>query len=863
MKTENRMEPGLGLNLGGPPLREDCTTHEESFPEMFMPEEPVEKTAGVGNVQDDQLVPSTTYFTKAQARKMNDFLSGTKLSFKSNLNSVITTVGAEVLNTLITGDSRHYRSGMIFKFPRFEDPRIALRKAKDNKVVLPFDAGETAKKPVPVTRGGALASTTQSYDELKAQLLQQGRLFEDPEFPPVDSSLYYSQPPPRPIQWLRPHVSIMCISSRIHLNNFGRDMPINHLDVFPPQRLCGSYEALKGGTTSEALEDFTGGIAEMFELRSKCPPDLFKIMLKSQERCSLMACSIQADPNRYEARLPNGLIMGHAYSVTSVKMIDTSTAHQVALVRVRNPWGDEAEWKGAWSDKSPEWNQIPAETRKLVGLTFEDDGEFWMSYKDFISNFEKLEICHLGPQSLGGAGELPGRKWEMCIEHGSWIPRVSAGGCRNFLETFWINPQFSVNLVDPDEDDDVNEGTMIVGLMQKHRRKLRKQGEDLLTIGYAIYALPESHSGTLDMNFFKYNASKARSPAFINLREVCGRHKLPPGRYAIIPSTFQPNEEAEFMLRIFTEHPQTSEEIDDAVAAADTSALIQPLNEAQVEALKRAFTKVAGVDGEIDSEELRDILNVAFTRDFKFDGFTLESCRSMISMMDFDRSGMLNFDEFKTLWNLLRLWKTAFKKFDVDKSGCMNSFELRNALKAVGADHDDLRFAAIAHTHLSSVTVALLLCIPRPNSIAPQRNLNFTQLCITSPGFSINNSIFNTLVMRFARRDGSIAFDDYVICCARLQTLFEIFKASPKTTEGRAIFDETNVAEKSSTAHGRFCPSLSSSARRSPLVSINPMLYLSPNRTNLANFTHLHTTLVFTGDSPETQLKNIINERFG
>ncbi|KAG5451715.1 Calpain-A [Clonorchis sinensis] len=433
---------------------------------------------------------------------MNDFLSGTKLSFKSNLNSV----------TLTTGDSRHYRSGMIFKFPRFEDPRIALRKAKDNKVVLPFDAGETAKKPVPVTRGGALASTTQSYDELKVQLLQQGRLFEDPEFPPVDSSLYYSQPPPRPVQWLRPHeicqnpefitggasrfdvrqgqlgdcwllAAIACLSMhkelfeqvvpadqtfgsgycglfRFHFWRFGEWKEVVVDDRLPTYgksliyihsteknefwsalmekayaKLCGSYEALKGGTTSEALEDFTGGIAEMFELRSKCPPDLFKIMLKSQERCSLMACSIQADPNRYEARLANGLIMGHAYSVTSVKMIDTSTAHQVALVRVRNPWGDEAEWKGAWSDKSPEWNQIPAETRQLVGLTFEDDGEFWMSYKDFISNFEKLEICHLGPQSLGGAGELPGRKWEMCIEHGNWIPRVSAGGCRNFLES--------------------------------------------------------------------------------------------------------------------------------------------------------------------------------------------------------------------------------------------------------------------------------------------------------------------------------------------------------------------------------------------------------------------------------------------
>lgn len=59
----------------------------------------------------------------------------------------------------------------------------------------------------------------------------------------------------------------------------------------------------------------------MFELRSKAPEDLFQIMLKSQERNSLMACSIQADPNRYEAELANGLIMGHAYSVTSVKLV--------------------------------------------------------------------------------------------------------------------------------------------------------------------------------------------------------------------------------------------------------------------------------------------------------------------------------------------------------------------------------------------------------------------------------------------------------------------------------------------------------------------------------------------------------------
>ncbi|CAG5133512.1 unnamed protein product, partial [Candidula unifasciata] len=45
----------------------------------------------------------------------------------------------------------------------------------------------------------------QNYDEIKTQCKQQGILFEDPEFPCVDSSIFFSRAPPRPFEWKRPH----------------------------------------------------------------------------------------------------------------------------------------------------------------------------------------------------------------------------------------------------------------------------------------------------------------------------------------------------------------------------------------------------------------------------------------------------------------------------------------------------------------------------------------------------------------------------------------------------------------------------------------------------------------------------------
>lgn len=63
----------------------------------------------------------------------------------------------------------------------------------------------------------------------------------------------------------------------------------------------------------------------------------------------------------------------------------------------------------------------------------------------------------------------------------------------------------------------------------------------------------------LPKDFFLYNASKARAKSYVNMREVTERFCLNPGEYVIIPSTFDPHKESEFLLRVFSENWSTSE----------------------------------------------------------------------------------------------------------------------------------------------------------------------------------------------------------------------------------------------------------------------------------------------------------------
>ncbi|XP_028362247.1 calpain-3 isoform X5 [Phyllostomus discolor] len=654
-----------------------------------------------------------------------------------------------------------------------------------------------------------------TFEQLHKKCLEKKVLYVDPEFPPDETSLFYSQKFPIQFIWKRPPeicenprfiigganrtdicqgelgdcwflAAIACLTLNKHLlfrviphdqtftENYAGifhfqfwrygdwvDVVIddclptyndqlvftksNHRNEFwsallekAYAKLHGSYEALKGGNTTEAMEDFTGGVTEFFEIKD-APRDMYKIMKKAIERGSLMGCSIDTIvPVQYETRMACGLVKGHAYSVTGLEET-TFKDEKVKLVRLRNPWG-QVEWNGSWSDGWKDWGFVDKDEKARLQHQVTEDGEFWMSYDDFIYHFTKLEICNLTADALE-SDKL--QTWTVSVNEGRWVRGCSAGGCRNFPDTFWTNPQYRLKLLEEDDDPEDSEVvcSFLVALMQKNRRKDRKLGANLFTIGFAIYEVPKEMHGNkqhLQKDFFLYNASKARSKTYINMREVSERFRLPPSEYVIVPSTYEPHQEGEFILRVFSEKRNLSEEAENTISV--DRPVPRPGNTDQEseeqQHFQNIFRQIAGDDMEICADELKNILNTVVNKhkDLKTQGFTLESCRSMIALMDTDGSGRLNLQEFHHLWKKIKAWQKIFKHYDTDQSGTINSYEMRNA--------------------------------------------------VNEAGFHLNSQLYDIITMRYADKYMNIDFDSFICCFVRMEGMFRAFNAFDKDGDG-------------------------------------------------------------------------------
>uniref|UniRef100_G3QSZ1 Calpain 12 n=1 Tax=Gorilla gorilla gorilla TaxID=9595 RepID=G3QSZ1_GORGO len=214
-------------------------------------------------------------------------------------------------------------------------------------------------------------------------------------------------------------------------------------------KLHGSYEVMRGGHMNEAFVDFTGGVGEVLYLRQNSM-GLFSALRHALAKESLVGATALSDRGEY--RTEEGLVKGHAYSITGTHRVFLGFT-KVRLLRLRNPWG-RVEWTGAWSDSCPRWDTLPTECRDAL-LVKKEDGEFWMELRDFLLHFDTVQICSLSPEVLGPSPE--GGGWHVHTFQGRWVRGFNSGGSQPNAETFWTNPQFRLTLLEPDEEDDEDE----------------------------------------------------------------------------------------------------------------------------------------------------------------------------------------------------------------------------------------------------------------------------------------------------------------------------------------------------------------------------------------------------------------------
>ncbi|KAK4824418.1 hypothetical protein QYF61_014752 [Mycteria americana] len=358
-------------------------------------------------------------------------------------------------------------------------------------------------------------------------------------------------------------------------------------------KLYGSYEDLQIGQVSEALVDFTGGVNIRIKLAA-APSDLWDILTRATYSRSLMGCQTHLGATKV---LNNGLVAGHAYTVTGIRKVTCEYGPE-NLVRLRNPWG-KIEWKGDWSDSSYKW-ELLSPKEKILLRKKKEDGEFWMSLRDFKIHFVDLMICKLTPDLMS---QEDGRKWMYSLKSGRWVKGSTAGGSLGSCNgSFWMNPQYWLNVL-PVEDGRRSLGScnVVISLMQKHSSKHRNRAPHLF-IGLSLYkvrriALPfllspnrktSSPCGptgeslvttaccllgdpgwcscydniegvvfvfvpwlTASNSVFEFSEAPQHQ-VFLNEREVTNDFHLEPGVYVIVPSTLEPQQESEFILRVFS-----------------------------------------------------------------------------------------------------------------------------------------------------------------------------------------------------------------------------------------------------------------------------------------------------------------------
>ena len=236
-------------------------------------------------------------------------------------------------------------------------------------------------------------------------------------------------------------------------------------------------------------------------------------------------------------RLANGIFLHTCYRISEIEKIE-SFDNSLILIKLLNPLGLSTDYIGSWSKESNEWSRLSTEEKARFACK---EGEFWMSYDDFMKTFTHLEVIHLDSETSKDEPSLRGKtSWFIKLWRGVWRKGVTAGGCRNHVQSFHTNPQLLITLNHSD--------TLIICLNQHSIMEPK-------VIGFSLYHYLNTNCETkearLDKSFFKKNRSIYNS-LYTNSKQISMRCQSDVGKYVLIPTSYEPGQEGQFTIRIYS-----------------------------------------------------------------------------------------------------------------------------------------------------------------------------------------------------------------------------------------------------------------------------------------------------------------------
>ncbi|XP_071101905.1 calpain-9-like [Haliotis cracherodii] len=305
-------------------------------------------------------------------------------------------------------------------------------------------------------------------------------------------------------------------------------------------KLYGSYNVVsdRGGFPVDAFLALTGGVAERI---SQNPSDVFyKRLTTALSTGAMVTCVV---PKRYHGVWC--LIGSHAYSLTGYCKARKFDGQYVPLLRIRDPHGTN-EWKGPWSDGSPEWRTVLDKQRNHKQ---KDDGEFWICLDDFLQYFVQTAICALTPDfNEDGQPDPLNHVLKIFSE---WQGDRAAGKGFSLNErlnnprlAFTVRGICGMVMKTPKYKDLTREGyvPIVVQLVQKAEHL------DYQSIRCDVFKMHSNGKCT------QIHDTEGKDDYFQDLQCIF-RYNLKEGNYFVVPSTENPRNEREFLVRLFSPCP--------------------------------------------------------------------------------------------------------------------------------------------------------------------------------------------------------------------------------------------------------------------------------------------------------------------